>query len=143
MTPYAKAEQILSLIVAEAEATSYEIPSTRYASTGTPVVACEEVQVAVQSVEIGTEAGPAQCNAPQLATLQLIIARGCANYAKRDGTNDPEKVAAISAQIAQDHDLLWAVCNNYKAYVSKRWYVNWALTGNIAITTCTLITGVD
>lgn len=143
MTPYAKAQQLLELIEAEAENLSIALPTTRYASTGTPVVACAEVQVAAQSLELGTDAGPVECNAPQLSTFQLIIARECANYANHDGTNNPEKVAEVSALIADDADLLWAVCNAYKAFVSKRWYVNWTITGNLGITTCTLITGVD
>lgn len=143
MTPYTKARSLLDDIVEQADTSHVTLPETRYAQVGTPVVAAPEVTVACPSIDQATEASQTRCAVPQLGTFQLIIARGCPDIANNDGTNDPEAVAKASEMIGQDVDILWAVCNAYEAYVSKRWSASWQITGNLAITTVTLVTGID
>lgn len=143
MTPFQKAQQLLEELETEALAAFIELPHMRYAQMGTPVIACDLATVACTTIAPDEASGPEKCNASQMATFLVVIARACAWTGNDDGTDDPAVVEEVSAVIAQDIDLLWTVANNYTAFLSKRWSVAWELTGGLAIVTMTITTGVD
>ena len=143
MTPFDKAKQLLERVEESGRVLCVDLPSNRYAQVGQPVVACSLVTVACTSIDIDQATGPEKCNASQLATFAIIIARDCSWTSEQDGTDDVAKVDVVSAEIASDADVLWHMANNYSAFLSKRWSVAWTIEGGLGVTTLTLTTGID
>lgn len=150
MTPFEKAQQLLQSLVdyGDAKVSSgdwpgYSLPTIQYAQMGEPVVACELVTVAGSTVVPHAAYGPVDCNASQLGTFFVIIARDCANISDNDGITIPEVAEEVSALIDRDGQLLWDWAANLDDYLSKEWSVAWALVGATGVTTLQLVTGID
>lgn len=143
MTPLAKAQQILDELVLYAGEQSVQVPALRYVQISTPVVAAEALTIALIDVSPHEQYGPTDCNASQLATYSIVLSRECSWTSDDTGVDDPAKVAAVSAMLSADGELLWGFGQQYAAYLSKQWNVTWQLTGALGISTMSFIVGVD
>lgn len=151
MTPYEKAQQILDSVIAAGEDQiglgtwpGWGLPTVRYAQmNAAPVISCEVLTVSVMDVAPHTAYGPVECNASQLSTFSIILARNCMNTSDDDGVDVPEAVESASVVADQDAQLLWGWADSYSAFLSKDWSISWTLNGGIGITTLTLTTGID
>lgn len=150
MTPYEKAQELLDAIsdigdarVASEDWEGYTFPALRYAQLGESTITCEGVNVSATNVVPHAAYGPVDCNASQLGTFTIIIARDCAVIHDRYGIDDPVAFAAVSRVADWDGQLLWDWANEMTAYLSKEWSVAWAIVGNIGVTTMQLTIGVD
>lgn len=156
MTPYEKAQQILDEVKALADSRFLILPGpemNHYAQVGNNVIACAGVTVTYtgSNVDPLTPANAEniaafqsmQCGPGQLGIFNIVIARDCANIANQDGTDDPVKVAALSALMDADGQLLWDFAVAYDAWISKDWSTGHAIDGALGISTLLLTTGVD
>lgn len=148
MTPLEKAQQILDQIVAKATplGPDYVLPDLRYVQLGTPVISCASVIVAGLSLATdGASLGilNVDCDAMQVCTFQVTIARDCSWVANEDGSDDPTRVAQASAMLSSDGELLWDYAQHFVPMVTKQWNNAWDLIGGIGISTLALTTEVD
>lgn len=143
MSPLEKAQQILDQLVDKAADESFTLPTQQYPQTGDPVIACALFTVAVSSVLVAEAYGPNACNASQLGTFSIVIARDCGNTSRQDGSDDPAAVAAVSQTLSADGEFLWSWINNYIAYLSKEWSVSYVIQGGLSMATMQLTTGID
>jgi hypothetical protein len=147
MTPLDKAREFLASLEDQAPVHGVVLPEPRYAQLGTPVIACECTIVAVAGSSPHPEYGGAvtgfPCNASQQATFLMSIARECSWVSDETGIDIPEQVIKVSETMQDDHDLLWYLAAELDPYLSKAWTIAMTLIGGLAITSMSLVTGVD
>lgn len=146
MTPLEKAKDILKQINARADESGLRLPSMQLAklSPTPPVIACEELLVAITAITLPDETFEPDCNPARLATFVIILARACAQEADpQTGVDIPENVRTIHAGLDRDSDFLWDWAAEYDYYLSKTWDMAWGLEGGLAVSTLTLTTGID
>lgn len=143
MTPFAKGKDILQFLEGlAATEPGYTLPPSRYVTLSEPVVDCERVIVALSSISPMAEIDPS-CGPVQIGNFIVAISRSCANIADQNGETIPSEAEAIGAIQSQDGDFLWKVATTYPAFGEKDWDLGFTITGGIAITSLTLMTGID
>lgn len=142
VTPLEKAKQILADINTFASASSVDLPGHQYAQTGTPVIACAGLIVAVTNVSIAAGYDPT-CGAAQSGTFVVTLTRDCGVEFNEDGSDNVDAITAVSAEADADAQMLWDYANQLEIYLTRTWSVSWALIGGLGITTLSLTIGID
>ena len=137
-TPWQYGQELLDQL----EQIVVPLPDERYAQLGGQVIACESLIVASTGIQAQEVLDTPRCDVVQVATYDITLARECANVSNDDGTNNPEAIVDVSAQIDQDADALWRWAQGLEYFWTKTFDVSWVITGGLAITTLTLTVGV-
>lgn len=140
------ANSLLDEVVAQATVAGITLPTPRYAQLGTPVIATEVVVVGTGSMvpipQYDTTRQVRDVPMP-IISLSVAVARAY-KVTDRDGVDIPDLVTAASATQEIDGQLLWDALWGFSPghLGPSNVNVSWDMTGEIAITTGTLSTGV-
>ena len=144
MTPLQYADQLRKDFADYAVDTcQLEIPKETFTQYATQVIACASLTAAVtEAAAQPINEGGQTCSYGQIATINIALARECAYEMNDDGTNDVEKINAISAQADKDADCLWTWAEQLGFWLFKDFTMSFMNTGGLQITTLSLTIGV-
>ena len=140
-----RATELSQAIIDLAALRGIELPTTQIVQAGTPVIGSCGLIIAAASIAplVNYDATlMSRCAPPQRANIVGAISR---EYEVTDeaGIDDPVRLAAASALMQEDGDLLWSAVWEVDAYLGPDSIaVDWNITGGLIISSVSYLVGV-